>query len=269
DSVVEHVHFRRAWLTFEQLGYKATMGALSDLAAMGAAPLGVLSSLILPEHVDDEALEALARGQAEACAEVDTTVVGGNLARGAELSITTTVVGQASAALRRDGARPGDEVVVAGPLGLAAAGLRSLLSDRADEPVLQGAVAAWRRPRARIEEGMCLADVATAAIDVSDGLALDVTRLAEASGCQVVLSAEALVSPTLVEAAAALGIEPLELALSGGEDYALVATVPSGAARAGFSVIGRCEEGEGVLLEDATGRRSPVEAVGWDHFADP
>ena len=267
DSVVEHVHFRRAWLTFEQLGYKATMGALSDLAAMGAAPLGVLSSLILPRDVDDDALEALARGQAQACQEAGTSVVGGNLARGEALSITTTVIGDAPTPLRRDGARPGDAVVVAGPLGLAAAGLRALLTDRAGDPVFEPALAAWRRPRARLDDGRRLARLATAAIDVSDGLALDLTRMADASGCKVVLSAEALVDARLPPIAAALGVDPLELAVSGGEDYALLATVPHDAELAGLARVGRCAAGEGVVLERAGGEPTAVQPAGWDHFA--
>lgn len=267
DSVVEHVHFRRAWLTFEQLGYKATMGALSDLAAMGAAPLGVLSSLILPRDVDDDALEALARGQAQACQEAGTSVVGGNLARGEALSITTTVIGDAPTPLRRDGARPGDAVVVAGPLGLAAAGLRALLTDRAGDPVFEPALAAWRRPRARLDDGRRLARLATAAIDVSDGLALDLTRMADASGCKVVLSAEALVDARLPPIAAALGVDPLELAVSGGEDYALLATVPHDAELAGLARVGRCAAGEGVVLERASGEPTAVQPAGWDHFA--
>ncbi|MEQ9325163.1 MAG: thiamine-phosphate kinase [Polyangiaceae bacterium] len=267
DSVVEHVHFRRSWLTFAALGYKATMGALSDLAAMGAAPLGVLSSLILPADVDDEALEALARGQAETCAEVGTSVIGGNLARGAELSITTTVVGDAPRPLRRDGARPGDVVVVAGALGMAAAGLRALMAGRRDVPVFEEAVSAWQRPRARIEEGIRLAKTATAAIDVSDGLALDLTRMAEASGCKVVLSEAALRSAAVARVAAALGADPLELVLSGGEDYALVATLPKDAERLGLTRIGRCEAGGGVEIEGASGERTAVQPAGWDHFA--
>ena len=270
DSVVEHVHFRRAWLTFEQLGYRATMGALSDLAAMGAVPLGVLSSLILPDDVEDDVLEELARGQAEACAEVGTSVVGGNLSRGGELSITTTVIGDAPEPLRRDGARVGDVVVAAGPLGLAAAGLRVLLDgpDRADEEALAAAVGAWRRPRARIAEGLRLRGVATAAIDVSDGLGLDVSRVAEASECCVVLEEERIVTSALAAAAAGLGLDAVALALEGGEDYAVVATVPPGSHVEGFVAIGRCEAGEGVELEGG-GRRRPVPSVGWDHFAPP
>lgn len=266
DSVVEHVHFRRAWLTFEQLGYKATMGALSDLAAMGAAPLGALSSLILPVDVNDASLEALARGQAEACAEVGTSVVGGNLARGGELSITTTVIGESPSPLRRDGARPGDVVLAAGPLGLAAAGLRALLAERESEAAFAAALVAWRRPRARIEEGRRLVGTATAAIDVSDGLGLDVSRMAESSGCKIVLTAEALVGAPLRAAAEALGVDPVALALSGGEDYALVATAPPEVSLSGLVRIGYCEEGEGVELEGVGGKRSPVAAAGWDHF---
>ena len=266
DTMVAGVHFLEDEAP-QAIAAKLLRVNLSDLAAMGAAPLGVLSSLILPRDVDDDALEALARGQAQACQEAGTSVVGGNLARGEALSITTTVIGDAPTPLRRDGARPGDAVVVAGPLGLAAAGLRALLTDRAGDPVFEPALAAWRRPRARLDDGRRLARLATAAIDVSDGLALDLTRMADASGCKVVLSAEALVDARLPPIAAALGVDPLELAVSGGEDYALLATVPHDAELAGLARVGRCAAGEGVVLERASGEPTAVQPAGWDHFA--
>lgn len=269
DTVVEHVHFRRSMLSMQDLGYRATMGALSDLAAMGATAMGVLSALILPEDVDDEALEALAQGQAQACSELGTAVVGGNLARGGELSITTTVLGQVAEPLRRDGACPGHCLCVAGPLGLAAAGLRLLLEapDRADEEAFRPAVEAWRRPRARMAEGGRLLGRASAAIDVSDGLGLDASRLAEASGCRIVVEARELVCPELAAAAEALGADALSVALGGGEDYALLATVPEGVEVEGFLRIGRCEAGPpGVMVERADGTLAPATDGGWDHF---
>lgn len=249
DAMVEHVHFERAWLSMEDLGYKAAMAALSDLAAMGARPVGSLGSLALPANVSDADLEALARGQQAAMVEVGARVIGGNLARAAELSIHTTVLGATDAPLRRDGARPGDGVFVAGELGLAAAGLRAL-RDRRDGP--EAWVNAWRRPRARIAEGLRAAEVASAAIDVSDGLAADVGHLATASGLAVVLDRGALFEPSL------------ELALYGGEDYALVIT--AAAPVPGFRRIGSCEAGTGVWLAH-DGHREPLEARGWDHFA--
>jgi thiamine-monophosphate kinase len=256
DALVEGTHFRRAWLSFHDLGYKATMAALSDLAAMGAEPLAVLAALTLPDDVADADLEAIARGQAEACDEAGTSVAGGNLARG-PLSITTTVLGSAPRALRRDGARPGDVLLLAGELGLAAAAVRAFLADAEPPPA---ADAAWRRPRARLTEGRRAAAVAHAAIDVSDGLALDASRLAEASRVAVVFDAAALVSPALGDAA-------LDLALHGGEDYALLVAAPAGTVLEGFRTVGRCHESARpeVWLETAGGRQE-VAPTGYDHF---
>lgn len=259
DAAVEHVHFERAWLGLDDLGYRATMAALSDLAAMGAAPLGVLGSLVLPPMVTDGELEAMARGQAAACEEVHTVMVGGNLTRGSELGIHTTVLGRAERPLRRDGAQTGDLVMRAGDVGLAAAGLARLRAG-ATEP--GSWVQAWRRPRAHIAEGLAAAGLATAAIDVSDGLAADVGQLAEASGLCVTLDTEALVVDALREA----GERAIDFVLYGGEDYALVVTAPTPID--GFIVIGRCEAGTGVWLQ-REGRRVQLGPTGWDHFAGP
>ncbi len=266
DAQVEDVHFRRGWLSFFDLGFRATMAAASDLAAMGAEPLATLSSLTLDPSVSEDDLEALALGQREAAARVGAPVVGGNLAAGSALTVTTTLLGKVSSILTRGGAAPGDLLLAAGPLGLAAAGLRALMADRGDE-ALAPAVAAWRRPAARVGEGRLLAGRATAAIDVSDGLSLDLSRLASASFVRAVLSEEALLSHSgepLATAARALGLEALSLLLAGGEDYALLATSP--APVEGFSVVGRIERGGGVWLEARNGLRA-LEPEGFDHFA--
>ena len=184
--------------------------------------------------MSDADLEALAAGQREAADALGTAVIGGNLSRGTELSITTTALGAAARPLTRAGARPGDAIWMAGPVGLAAAGLAAL--SRAEGPpaaeegsaAVAAAVAAWRRPRARLAEGRRACGRARAAIDVSDGLARDVGHLARASGVRAVLDAARIVGDDLREAAAALGRDPLALALYGGEDYALVVTLPDG-----------------------------------------
>jgi thiamine-monophosphate kinase len=245
------------------------MAAASDLAAMGARPRALLAALVLPEGFSDDDLGALARGQAEAAAELGTAIVGGNLARGGELSVTTTALGEADRPLTRAGARPGDDVLVAGPLGLARAGLAALLAGDASAAT-EAARAAWRRPLARIEAGLRARDAATAAIDVSDGLALDAARLADASELRVVLDEaelRAALDPALVTAAAALEGDPLDLAAFGGEDYALVVTVPEGTRIEGFARIGRCEFGAGVVLATALGELRAVPPRGFDHFA--
>ncbi len=157
---------------------------------------------------------------------------------------------------------------MAGHVGLAAAGLRALeAAGHADDPRLQSAIAAWRTPRALVEAGRAMGLLATAAIDVSDGLARDVGHLAEASGLQAVLDEPALLAdPELVASAEALGASAIDLALHGGEDYALVAT--SAAPLPGFRRIGQVREGAGLRLKTPAGEQV-VEARGFDHFARP
>ncbi|WP_437734715.1 thiamine-phosphate kinase [Sorangium sp. So ce1335] len=272
DSAVEGVHFRRDLLSFEDLGYRATMAAASDLAAMGARPVGLLAALVLPLDVSDDELGALARGQRAACDEIGTAVIGGNLSRGGEISVTTTALGAAARPLRRDGARPGDALALAGPVGLAAAGFALL--DRGMSPAGAAAgraIQAFRRPVARIDAGLRAAAVARAAIDISDGLAADLAHLARASGVRVLLDPEALVDADLREAAALLGADALGLALHGGEDYAIAVAGPDVGSLPGFVPIGRCaprEEGASeVALLGPEGRVTGVEARGYDHFA--
>lgn len=247
DACVEGTHFRRDWLSWEDVGWKSFMAAASDLAAMGAEPLGALSALVLTNDIDDAALEAIARGQHAAATEVGAPVVGGNLAGGTETSITTTVLGRAARPVTRDGAREGDLVLVAGPLGHAGAGLSALRCGKMDN----AHIAAWRRPRARVAAGRAIANAGvTAAIDVSDGLASDAGHVAAASGVAIVFDDEAL---------AGYGVA-LEHVLFGGEDYALLVTAPH--AIAGFVAIGVVERGAGLRLRSGT----KVPSEGFDHF---
>lgn len=270
DAQVEGIHFRRDLVSMADLGYRATMAASSDLAAMGASPLGILAGLVLPEYVTDEDLRAIAEGQHEAAKEVGTQIIGGNLARGREISITTTVLGETPRPLGRSGAKPGEVVAIAGPLGLSAAGLVLIDRGRAEEAGAAPAVRAYRRPVARIAAGLAAREVASAAIDVSDGLARDVGHVARASGVLVVLDPAALATTELAHAAALIGADPVALALHGGEDYAVVVTVPEDAVPPGFKQIGKVVPAEGntsgVALERENGARIPLEERGYDHF---
>jgi thiamine-monophosphate kinase len=281
DEQVEGTHFRRDLLSWHDVGWRSFMAAASDLAAMGARPWCALAALVLPADVDDAALEALVRGQRAAAEAVGAPVIGGNLARGPVLSIATTLLGKCERPVLRSGARPGDGLWLAGRVGLAAAGFQALsggkgegIGDGSGEGIgdgkgafaaLRDAVAAWRTPHALVAEGRAMASVARAAIDVSDGLARDVGHVAEASGVGIVIEARALLDdPLLVAAAAALGADAVDLALRGGEDYALVAASPT--AIDGFRRLGEVTAGRGLVLRTTRGDEA-IAPGGFDHFA--
>jgi thiamine-monophosphate kinase len=214
DASVEGVHFRREWLSAEEIGARAATAALSDLAAMAAAPLGLLLALAVPERWDEDLVE-LARGIGTSAADAGCPIVGGNLSRAKELSLTITVLGRTKRPLRRSGARLGDAVYVTGTLGGPGAALRALNAGRVPAPL---DMARFSSPRARLAESRWLADAgATAAIDVSDGLGADAAHLARASGVSIEIDAELVPG---VE-----GVSPAE-ALASGEEYELVATFP-------------------------------------------
>ncbi len=268
DVQVEERHFRRAWLSFEDIGYRSFVAAGSDLFAMGAAPWCALSSLVVPADVGDDALLAIARGQAEAARAVGAPIVGGNLSRGGELSLTTTLLGHATRAVCRGGARVGDGVWIAGTVGLATIGLRALALGRDDDLVRDG-LRAFRRPTVRREEARAL-EAAHAAIDVSDGLSQDAGHLASQSGVAIVIDQDWLlahVGESVFRAAMSLGANVVDIALDGGEDYALLATAAE--PLAGFTRIGDVEEGEGVWLRDCDTRQRRVLPGGFDHFTSP
>lgn len=253
DEQVDGVHFRRDLASWDDIGWRSFMAAASDVAAMGARPWCALSALVLPDDVDDRALERIACAQREAGEATGAPVVGGNMASGLCLSIATTLLGTCARAIERRGARPGSSLWMAGPVGLAAAGLKALERGVADDERLAAAALAWRRPRARIAEGLTMAGQAQAAVDVSDGLARDAGHMADASGVCIVFDAAALLSDAaLVGAAVALSEDALHLALYGGEDYALLAA--SDGPIAGFRRIGEYPRGPGRRVARFLGR---------------
>jgi thiamine-monophosphate kinase len=272
DTAVAGVHFDLAFMPLHDVGYRAFMAAASDVAAMGARAEAALSSLIVPPDLDDAALYALAEGIAAAAREVGASVAGGNLARGRELSITTTVLGVADGrVVTRAGARPGDGVFVTGVLGAAALGLVALRAGadvaEALEPSRARAVRHFLAPSARFDRSGLVSRSASAAIDVSDGLVQDLGHLAAASG--VGITVELARVPRVDEHAAlalALGSDPVALLLSGGEDYELAFTAPRDAVpNALATCIGIVKAGAGVVVVDEAGERIDVGA-GHDHF---
>jgi thiamine-monophosphate kinase len=263
DEQVEDVHFKRGWCSLGDVGWRATMAAASDLAAMGARPLGALAAIVVPRDVSDTGLDDIACGQREACDAIGAGIVGGNLSRGEKLSIATTWLGTAARPVLRGGARAGEGLFVCGDVGLASAGLRALEA-RLDGPPLE-ALRAWRRPMARIETGLRMPGVASSAIDISDGLAKDAGHVAVASSVRIVLDERALrelLHPATRAVAKELAVDPIDLALGGGEDYALLCT--STAPIQGFTRIGNVESGDGVVLRGEHGERAV--SMGFDHF---
>lgn len=267
DAAIEHVHFSRAFMREDQIGYRAFMAAASDVAAMGAEPLAALCALALPNDLDDKALDALLCGIAEASDALALPVVGGNLARAAELSITTSVLGSTDRAITRAGAAEGDGVFVSGTLGGAALGLSALRAGRAQAPEFSAAIERFMRPRARFDLVALLRRHASAAIDVSDGLVQDLGHVCEACGLGAELQLERV--PRLLgfdRLAAELGQDARALMLAGGEDYELLFTAPmDGVPPALGTCIGVMRARAGVRVVSASGEewRPPP---GFDHF---
>lgn len=282
DALIDGVHFRREWSSLGQIGAKALAVALSDLAAMGAEPGEAYVVLGIPTDLDEAGCLELLDGLTQIAAETGTTLAGGDVTRAPALTLAVTVVGHAPDAgelVTRAGARPGDALVVTGELGGAAAGL-PLLEGKAGEDSTPGArsvIARQLEPRPRLEVGRALAGAgATAMIDLSDGLGGDAGHIAAASEVALRIEAAALpIAPGVAEVARAAGQDPLQLAVSGGEDYELLAAIPEqrlAAARAaiekqsGISLtkIGAVIAGEGVEIRLPGG--ALLEATGFDQL---
>lgn len=263
DAAVENIHFRREWLSLRDVGYRAVTAALSDLAAMAATPRGVLVSITL-SPATRAAIMDIADGIADAVRAANTVVVGGNLARGDTLTITTTVIGSAFAPLGRAGAAPGDLLYVTGELGAPRAALRALQGGATPEPKL---LQRFARPSARLRESRWLASRgASAAIDISDGLAGDVAHLAAAGGVGVEIQLERI--PVFPGASN-------DDALAGGEEYELLLAGRAAFNEAEFASefgvpltpIGRVTDASsGVRL--TRGGKLVAAPKGHDHFSD-
>jgi thiamine-monophosphate kinase len=231
DALVEDVHFKRDWISWRDLGFRAAAVNLSDLAASGAEADGLIVSLGLPGETEvDDVLELYV-----GMGETGVPVIGGDTTAADRIYLSVTALGRSERVPGRDGAQPGDAVVVTGPLGAAGAAFRE---NR------------FVRPPVRLEEGRSLARTANAMLDISDGLERDLARIAERSGVRCVVELD------LVPLAEGATVADLGF----GEDYELLAAVPTVA----FHVIGRCEPGEGVEVLDAG---IAVELGGWEHFS--
>ena len=285
DLLLEDVHFRRRYAGPADIGWKSLAVNLSDIAAMGAVPRWAVVALACPEDGRADDVEAFYEGALGLASAHDVAIVGGDTsASPAGWIINVTLLGEAmSAPLLRSGARPGDLLAVTGPLGRAAAGLAVLESGHAGgvgAGTLAAVTGAHLRPRPRTAEGVWLGatgDV-SAMMDVSDGLATDLPRLAEASrtGARVDVS-RVPVDEATQACARALGVDALAWATGGGEDYELLLTcapdrfdrLAKGLAAltgARLTAIGEMTAAPGVRYVDADGRDVAV-APGFEHFA--
>jgi thiamine-monophosphate kinase len=232
DALLEGVHFRLDWATWREVGYKAAAVNLSDLAASGAEPLGLVVTLALPAETSVQNVVELYEGLAECGVEV----VGGDTSAAEQVVLSVTALGRSERVPGRGGARPGDVLVVTGALGAAAVAFREQR---------------MARPPLRLDEGRRLARHAHALLDISDGLAADAGHLARRSACRVVIDLER------VPLAPGATVDDLGF----GEDYELLAAAEEAD---GLTVVGRCEAGGGVV---ALLRGEPYALSGWDHFA--
>jgi thiamine-monophosphate kinase len=252
DTLVEDAHFRLSWTTWRDLGYKAAAVNLSDLAAAAARPEALLVGLGLPGDTTLAAALELYEG----LNEHGVPVRGGDTVETPVTVITVTALGRSRRVPGRAGARPGDAIVVTGPLGAAAAGLDALERGLSDKDAL---VAAHLRPRVRIAEGLRLGEVATAMVDLSDGIGVDARHIAAQSGCCLEIALEQLPLAADVDRT---GEKPY---WAMGEDYELLATVPPAvAANLGYAIVGTCREGSGAVV---TREGVPIELPGYEHFS--
>jgi thiamine-monophosphate kinase len=287
DMMVEGVHFRWEWASPRQVGWKAMVQNLSDIAAMGGEPAAAVASLAAPGDLSEDVATGIADGLAAAASVHGAALVGGDLVGSpgpvvVDVAITGWVERQRL--LLRRGATPGDALMVTGRLGAAAAGLaaREHGLEEAESSLLGEAIRAHHEPRPRLSEARAIADTgkATAMMDLSDGLAEDLPRLCQQSGVGAhVRSAAIPIHRACSLVASRLGMNDLRMAVSGGEDYELLFTCPANAVaeiEAALSevdgtqpaVIGEIVAEEEVVILDADGRDMAL-GKGFDHFAAP
>ena len=266
DLLVENRHFRRDWSSADDIGHKAAAQNLADVAAMGAVPTGLVVGLGAPADLPAAWALGFADGLREECEPLGMSVVGGDVVRSDVVVVAMTALGdlRGRAPVTRAGARPGDVVAVCGRLGWAEAGFRVLSRGFRSPRVL---VEAHRRPVVPYHAGPQAAELgATAMCDVSDGLLGELGHVAQASGVAVDIVSGAFDVPAPIrDAAAAIGAEPLDWILTGGDDNALVATFPAEVPLPEpWRVVGRVSAGEGVTVDG-----EPYEGdAGHAHFRD-
>lgn len=284
DAFVEGVHFRRDFATLTEIGAKCMVANVSDIAAMGGFPSRAVVALCVPEGTPARDIEDLYTGLLDAGRAHGVEVVGGDVVASREgIVVSVALLGSADRdrVVRRSGAVVGDAILVTGQLGAAEAGLRALVAGLAGDASVEAAKRRHLAPVPRVLEAQAILEVATprAMIDVSDGLASDVRRIAEESDVGVALREDRIpIAQAASDVARLLGADPLELALGSGEEFELVVTVPASEAKrtaehvlavAGTAVtwIGEVvEKDRGCTLVASDGRVAPLPRLGYEHL---
>lgn len=282
DTLVEDVHFKWNYTSPFQVGQKALAVNVSDIAAVGGRPTYCLVSLGLPQDTEASLVDDLYKGLKETASLYKVGIIGGDLVRSPVSIITVSLLGRVKKKriILRSGAKKADLICVTGKLGGAAAGLACL--KRADLKLNQSAreflIKRHLMPSPRLVEAQEIArkNLATAMIDLSDGLVSDLTRLTKESGVGAILWEDKIpVASSTRDLARELGKSPLEWALYGGEDYELLFTVSPHKKEKieknldfSFALIGEIvDKREGICLMDKTGTRTRIEGRGYDHFS--
>jgi thiamine-monophosphate kinase len=294
DAFIEGVHFLAKTHPPDSVGFKSLVRATSDLAAMGATPRFFLLSLAIPASRTGTWLNGFLRGMARAARAMNMVLLGGDTTKNSAVSISITVLGEITRgrAVPRSGARPGDLIYVNGTLGRAQLGLEVLLkspsyakdltarSVKGRDPELRRLLRPHLYPAIRLELGAWLAKhrIASAMMDISDGLSTDLARLCTASGVGAQIRSESIPKVAFPEALSKhlkrLNLDPLKMSLHGGDDYELLFTVSPRHIKMlrkapGFSQlnsIGEITRGKGLTLVSPSGAKKPLTPQGWDPF---
>lgn len=278
DSSLEGVHFRHDSHPPESIGYKSLARAVSDLGAMGARPRYFLLALALPASKTGRWLDRFATGMAKAARELNIRLIGGDTSKSRSVIISITVLGEVAPgrAIKRSGARPGDLIYVTGQLGRAQLGLGLILRRLAHRRSLRRFLQRHLYPKIPLALGQWLATrrLATAMMDISDGLSTDLARLCDASGVGARLWSAKIPKVKIPAVLARLDLNALQLALHGGEDYGLLFTVPPKSAKllrrpsskVPVTCIGEITRQTRILLVRDNGTEAPLLAQGWDPF---
>ncbi|MFY9325380.1 MAG: thiamine-phosphate kinase [Candidatus Nanopelagicales bacterium] len=264
DILVEDQHFKKEFSSAKDIGHRAAAANLADLVATGAQPLALLLALAAPSETEVEWLIELVDGIVEEANQLGAVLIGGDTTRSDKIIVSITAIGQLeNKPTLRSGAKSSDLVIAAGRFGWAQGGLRVLQKGFKSPNLL---VQAHQRPLIDYQAALTAANQLNSMIDVSDGLAQDALHIAKASGVQIDLKSQNLIpDELLIEAAMAIGDDPLDWVLTGGDDHAFLATIaPDKAIPVGFRIIGEVFRGEAKITLDG---KELLGRLGHDHFA--